>query len=159
MHSLRRNRTRVSGLSLPQQTRIAFAVSTLLGITWVFGFLAVGDLQEAFQYLFTIFNSIQGLLIFIFYTFLNPDARKCWYELFGIDPHSDINKYSTSVGASRSGGGYRGKPTASPENGNNNTTKADIGDYKMRNFSTHTNGSYSKYYFNIVNTQKRVFKS
>jgi len=26
---------------------------------------------------------------------LNSDARKCWYELFEIDPHFDITKYNS----------------------------------------------------------------
>jgi len=129
-----------SALSLPQQTRVAFAVSTLLGITWIFGLLAVGDLREPFQYLFTIFNSIQGLLIFIFYTFLNPDARKCWYELFGIDPHFD-SKYNSSSAASS----YGTKPKVRPSGvTNNNKTKAGVRDHEMRHVSTHTNKSYCK---------------
>ena len=40
--------------------RIAFACACLLGVTWLFAILAVGDLRDVFQWLFCIFNSLQG---------------------------------------------------------------------------------------------------
>ena len=42
--------------------RIAFACSILLGTTWIFGILAIGDLSYFFQCLFCVFNSFQGCL-------------------------------------------------------------------------------------------------
>ena len=63
--------------------RIAFACSVLLGTTWVFAIFAVGDLRNVFQWLFCIFNSLQGLLIFLFYTVRNLEARKQWMKVFG----------------------------------------------------------------------------
>jgi len=65
-------------LSLLRQSRIAFACSVLLGLTWLFALVAIGDARNVFQWLFTVFNSLQGLFIFTFYTLLNPDARKEW---------------------------------------------------------------------------------
>ena len=62
--------------------RIAFACSILLGTAWVFGILAIGDLKSPFQWLFCIFNSLQGLFIFLFYTVRNPEARKEWRIFF-----------------------------------------------------------------------------
>ena len=50
------------------QARIAFACAVLLGLTWVFAILAIGELRDFFQWLFCIFNSLQGmfyLLIFV----------------------------------------------------------------------------------------------
>ena len=60
------------------QTRIAFACNTLLGITWVFALLAVGKATIYFQWLFCIFNSLQGFFIFVFYTVRNEDVKKAW---------------------------------------------------------------------------------
>lgn len=37
----------------------------LLGLTWVLGLFAVNENTLVFAWLFTIFNSLQGLLIFI----------------------------------------------------------------------------------------------
>ena len=64
--------------SLSKQLRITFACSMLLGLTWFFGLVAIDDVSEVFQWLFTIFNSLQGFFIFIYYTVLNADVRKEW---------------------------------------------------------------------------------
>ena len=64
--------------------RIAFACSVLLGTTWIFGVLAIGDLRDMFQWLFCIFNSLQGFFIFIFYCLRNAEARKSWGRFLGL---------------------------------------------------------------------------
>uniref|UniRef100_A0A1W7RAV2 Cadherin EGF LAG seven-pass G-type receptor 2 n=1 Tax=Hadrurus spadix TaxID=141984 RepID=A0A1W7RAV2_9SCOR len=63
------------------QIRGAFTVMVLLGITWVFGALAVKQLKLVFQYVFCIANSLQGLLIFIVRCLLFPEARCAWKQL------------------------------------------------------------------------------
>ena len=64
--------------------RIAFAHSVLLGTAWVFGIFAIGDLSNVFQWLFCVFNSLQGLLIFLSYTVQSPVARKQWMRVFRL---------------------------------------------------------------------------
>ena len=46
----------------------------LLGLTWIFGILAIDDAKLPIQYLFCIFNSLQGMFVFIFFVIL--PARK-----------------------------------------------------------------------------------
>ena len=46
----------------------------LLGLTWIFGLLAYGSASVIIKYLFAIFNSLQGLVIFIFHCLLNKQA-------------------------------------------------------------------------------------
>ena len=58
----------------------AFAVSIILGLTWVFGFLAVEEARGAFQLLFCIFNSFQGVLIFILFCYAQKDVRRLLLE-------------------------------------------------------------------------------
>ena len=63
----------------------AFAVSILLGITWMFGFFAIEEARMVFQLLFCICNSFQGVLIFILFCYAQKDVRKiivnkCLYE-------------------------------------------------------------------------------
>lgn len=65
------------------QARITFACSVLLGSTWLFAVLAVGDLRDFFQWLFCIFNSLQGLFIFIFYCFRNNEVKRHWRRFLG----------------------------------------------------------------------------
>ncbi|XP_028411952.1 adhesion G-protein coupled receptor G6-like [Dendronephthya gigantea] len=52
------------------KARRGIAITVLLGLTWPFGFLAIGDFKLAFQYLFCILNTLQGLFIFVFFILL-----------------------------------------------------------------------------------------
>ncbi|XP_022246737.1 adhesion G protein-coupled receptor E1-like isoform X2 [Limulus polyphemus] len=63
------------------QVRGAFTVMTLLGVTWVFGVLAVGKAKLVFQYVFCIANSLQGFLIFLVRCLQYPEARNGWIQL------------------------------------------------------------------------------
>ena len=63
--------------------KITLSCSILLGLTWLFGFLAVGELTTLMQYLFCIFNSLQGFFIFIFYTLTNDEVKKEWKNALG----------------------------------------------------------------------------
>ncbi|XP_048578668.1 adhesion G protein-coupled receptor L1 isoform X2 [Nematostella vectensis] len=48
----------------------------ILGLTWLFGFLAFNNKTVMFEYLFAIFNSMQGFLIFVFYCLLSSEVRR-----------------------------------------------------------------------------------
>nr|XP_047129503.1 adhesion G-protein coupled receptor G6-like [Hydra vulgaris] len=61
-----------------KNVRSAFVCSLLLGTTWVFAVLAYGDARDVFQWLFCIFNSMQGFFIFIVYTFQNKQVKDHW---------------------------------------------------------------------------------
>ncbi|XP_007890026.2 adhesion G-protein coupled receptor G2, partial [Callorhinchus milii] len=50
----------------------------LLGITWGFAFFAWGPVNQAFTYVFTIFNSLQGFFIFVFHCVAKETVRKQW---------------------------------------------------------------------------------
>ena len=63
------------------QIRGAFTVMFLLGVTWVFGPLAIKEAKVVFNYLFCILNSLQGFLIFVFRCLFNPEVRMCWLQL------------------------------------------------------------------------------
>lgn len=47
----------------------------ILGSSWIFGVLAVNDHAIVFQYMFAIFNSLQGFFIFLFHCLLNSEVR------------------------------------------------------------------------------------
>ncbi|GBL85884.1 hypothetical protein AVEN_63203-1 [Araneus ventricosus] len=64
------------------QVRGAFTVMVLLGVTWVFGTMAFGEMKLIFQYAFCISNSLQGFLIFLVRCLLYPEARNAWIYLF-----------------------------------------------------------------------------
>jgi len=53
----------------------------ILGLSWVFGILAVNEATIVFQYLFCIFNSLQGFFIFIVYVIGNSEVRSAFKRL------------------------------------------------------------------------------
>ncbi|KAF8790711.1 Adhesion G-protein coupled receptor G4 like protein [Argiope bruennichi] len=71
-----------SSLVTAAQVRGAFTVMILLGVTWVFGTMAFGEMKLIFQYAFCISNSLQGFLIFLVRCLLYPEARNAWFYLF-----------------------------------------------------------------------------
>ena len=127
LHSLltsRRNITadrKVSGLT---QARRGAAIMVVLGLTWVFGIFAVKDAKLVFQYLFCIFNSLQGLFVFLFYCVLSEDTRGKYKRVLcgkegtrssetgqkvrgssGEPGSRGVNTQSTGVSANTSSGG------------------------------------------------------
>ncbi|XP_055869369.1 uncharacterized protein LOC106073017 isoform X2 [Biomphalaria glabrata] len=58
--------------------RASFICFCVLGLTWIFGFLTINDARIAFQYLFCIFNSLQGFIIFMMMTIRDRNVRAYW---------------------------------------------------------------------------------
>lgn len=53
----------------------AIALLCLLGLTWAFGLMYVNESTVVMAYLFTIFNSLQGMFIFIFHCVLQKKVE------------------------------------------------------------------------------------
>ena len=66
----------------------AVAVSSLLGLTWIFGFLAIGEAKPLINVLFVVFNSLQGLVIFVMFCVRQKDVRDKWSEWLHCRTHS-----------------------------------------------------------------------
>ncbi|XP_072051658.1 uncharacterized protein [Amphiura filiformis] len=65
----------------------AVAITSILGLTWVFGFLTIIENRESsltFQILFCIFNSLQGLLIFLLFCVRIEEIRDVWKRWIGL---------------------------------------------------------------------------
>ncbi|XP_055359980.1 adhesion G protein-coupled receptor L2-like isoform X13 [Betta splendens] len=60
----------------------AFALLCLLGLTWSFGLFFVNESSIVMAYLFTIFNMLQGMFIFIFHCLLQKKVRKEYSKCF-----------------------------------------------------------------------------
>ncbi|XP_046858688.1 adhesion G-protein coupled receptor D1-like [Xenia sp. Carnegie-2017] len=56
--------------------RATIVILPILGLTWVFGLMAINEETVFFRYLFAIFNSAQGLLIFLFHCVLNKKMQE-----------------------------------------------------------------------------------
>ncbi|XP_035270646.1 adhesion G protein-coupled receptor L2 isoform X4 [Anguilla anguilla] len=60
----------------------AFALLCLLGLTWSFGLFFINESSVVMAYLFTIFNTFQGMFIFIFHCLLQKKVRKEYSKCF-----------------------------------------------------------------------------
>ena len=105
--------------------RLMFSISGIMflfGLTWLFALLTFSSpvLREVGITLFTIFNSLQGLFIFIFFCIVNEEARKSWKEFFS---HGRvIGKYFHSSSKS--------SEANDKKNFTNNTSASDVSTLK-----------------------------
>ncbi|KAK5852527.1 hypothetical protein PBY51_006381 [Eleginops maclovinus] len=81
--------------------RSVVSLTFLLGMTWSFALFAWGPVYLAFTYLFSIFNSLQGLFIFIFHCALKENVQKQWRRYlccgrFRLSDNSDWSKTATN---------------------------------------------------------------
>uniref|UniRef100_A0A667ZQA1 Adhesion G protein-coupled receptor L2 n=1 Tax=Myripristis murdjan TaxID=586833 RepID=A0A667ZQA1_9TELE len=82
----------------------AFALLCLLGLTWSFGLFFISESSVVMAYLFTIFNTFQGMFIFIFHCLLQKKVRKEYSKCFrhtyccrGLPTESSHNSAKTST--------------------------------------------------------------
>ena len=55
-----------------------------MGLTWVFGFFAVGDAGFAFSLIFCLCNSFQGFVVFLLFCLRQEDVRRTIRPYFGF---------------------------------------------------------------------------
>ncbi|XP_063811797.1 adhesion G-protein coupled receptor G2 isoform X2 [Pseudophryne corroboree] len=84
-----------------QDMRSVAGITFLLGITWGLGFFSFGPGKVAIMYLFTIFNTLQGFFIFLFYCVAKENVRKQWRRYlccgkFRLAENSDWSKTATN---------------------------------------------------------------
>ncbi|CAB4005878.1 adhesion G -coupled receptor L3-like [Paramuricea clavata] len=93
--------------TIKQQTNIAkvksgvktaVAIFPILGLTWVFGLMTFNRETLVFRYLFAVFNSAQGMLIFLFNCVLNKQMREVVH-----DSITKRSSFSSSFGTKRVG--------------------------------------------------------
>ena len=61
-------------------------VMLMFGLSWLFGAFTIGAASVYFQWLFVIFNALQGFYLFIFFCVIAKDAREEWLALFRCKP-------------------------------------------------------------------------
>ncbi|XP_078070273.1 adhesion G protein-coupled receptor L3-like isoform X2 [Mustelus asterias] len=88
----------------------AIALLCLLGLTWAFGLMFINESTVIMAYLFTIFNSLQGMFIFIFHCVLQKKVRKEYGKCFRTHCCSrrstDTSLGSAKTSAARTPGRY-----------------------------------------------------
>ena len=81
IYSRRKNRDKERGVKRQSTLRTLASltgVMVLFGLTWVFAAFTVRNASIAFQFLFAVFNSLQGFFIFLFFVVLSKDSRELW---------------------------------------------------------------------------------
>ncbi|NXO62500.1 AGRG6 protein, partial [Phainopepla nitens] len=124
--------------------RSVVSLTFLLGMTWGFAFFAWGPLTLAFQYLFSIFNSLQGLFIFVFHCAMKENVQKQWRRhlccgRFRLADNSDWSKTATNI--IKKSSDNLGKSLSSSSIGSNSTyltskSKSTTNTYCKRNSHT-----------------------
>ncbi|XP_067903179.1 adhesion G-protein coupled receptor G4-like [Heterodontus francisci] len=76
------------------------SLTILLGLTWGFAFFAWGPAKVTFMYLFSIFNTLQGFFIFVFYCLMKENVRTQWRihlccGRFKLNQYSDWSRTGT----------------------------------------------------------------
>ncbi|XP_056277407.1 adhesion G protein-coupled receptor L2-like isoform X4 [Pseudoliparis swirei] len=89
----------------------AFVLLCLLALTWTFGLFFLNESSVVMAYLFTVFNTLQGMFIFIFHCLLQKKVRKeyskcfrqsrCCGALPSEGPHHGAAKTATSRSTAR----------------------------------------------------------
>ena len=74
-HQLRRATEHNRKFGIRQLMINVTSIAFLFGLTWIFGALTVINAKKAFQIVFSLANSFQGFLIFIFFCVLNSEVR------------------------------------------------------------------------------------
>ena len=67
---------------ISQRLQNAFAISVLMGLTWVFGFFAIEGAKFAFSFLFCACNSFQGVFVFVLFCLRQEDVKKILLQFF-----------------------------------------------------------------------------
>ncbi|XP_058390169.1 adhesion G-protein coupled receptor G6 isoform X7 [Diceros bicornis minor] len=124
--------------------RSVVSLTFLLGMTWGFAFFAWGPLNVPFMYLFSIFNSLQGLFIFIFHCAMKENVQKQWRRhlccgRFRLADNSDWSKTATNI--IKKSSDNLGKSLSSSSIGSNSTyltskSKSSSATYFKRNSHT-----------------------
>ncbi|XP_063299680.1 adhesion G-protein coupled receptor G6 isoform X2 [Pelobates fuscus] len=125
--------------------RSVLSLTFLLGMTWGFAFFAWGAVTRAFMYLFTIFNSLQGLFIFVFHCALKENVQKQWRRhlccgKLRLPDNSDWSKTATN-NTKKVSSDNLGKSLSSSSIGSNSTywtskSKSSSNPFFKRNSST-----------------------
>ncbi|XP_015925665.2 adhesion G protein-coupled receptor L1 isoform X1 [Parasteatoda tepidariorum] len=82
--SVRIKREQTTLKKIKNWARGSMSVMCLLGLTWCLGLFYIDRKLQVFSYIFTIFNGLQGVFIFLFHVLLNEKVlnwsgnKSCW---------------------------------------------------------------------------------
>ncbi|XP_035678265.1 adhesion G-protein coupled receptor G2-like [Branchiostoma floridae] len=129
-----------------QRFRVAITIFVVLGLTWAFGFLAISGARTVFAYLFCIFNSLQGFLIFIFFCVRQKEVRDRWFFLCATCFNRQYSFSEVMNSRSTDSNSNLRTPGSTPAFGRKVTTNGVKAPYSQQN-GTVQNGNQHTYTF------------
>ena len=75
---------------------------SLMGLAWVFGAFTFSGASVAFQFLFVIFNSLQGFFIFLFFVVMAKETQDLWLQACGCKKRKKRVTLSSAIISSSS---------------------------------------------------------
>ena len=58
------------------------SIMAMFGLSWLFGAFTISGASQVFSWLFVIFNSLQGFVLFLFFCVIGKDPREEWKSVF-----------------------------------------------------------------------------
>lgn len=116
-----------------------FGVMILFGLTWVIGAFTISEASIVFQFLFAIFNSLQGFFIFIFFCVLSPDVRQLWLKVITCGRY-DIGKSTTSSGVKK--GQSSGKPYSAKTPSSVGTASSGLSSFPSNTYASESSAAF-----------------
>ncbi|KAF8763935.1 Adhesion G-protein coupled receptor G4 like protein [Argiope bruennichi] len=93
---LRSNQTERQELII--RAKAVFCASVLLGLSWVFGFLAdIKGAELICEYIFAVTTTLQGFLLSIFFVFRRKNTRDLWISVVKKHFESEVNQKTSGV--------------------------------------------------------------
>lgn len=88
------------------------SVMLMFGLSWLFGALSVSQAAVVFQWLFIIFNTMQGFWLFVFFCVIGTDAREEWKKLLSCYRYKGHQQGATPSATGSKPRSYGTKETA-----------------------------------------------
>ncbi|CAI8057672.1 Latrophilin-like protein LAT-2 [Geodia barretti] len=127
----------------------AIVLLPLLGITWIIGVFAVEQNTTVFAWIFTILNSLQGLMIFVLHILRNRKLRSKMGRRCGLIVQSEKSNYSSSTeytSTDKREGAPVSMPSGCPSNGDISPSWKSHSGIQMNGSSASIQGTISNDY-------------
>ena len=82
------------------------SIMFMFGLQWLFGAFTIAEASEAFQWLFVIFSTLQGLFLFLYFCVMAQDAREQWLNLLSLGKRK-MKRQSVTLSRSNTKSHYR----------------------------------------------------
>ena len=89
------------------------SIMVMYGLSWSFAILSVSNAASVFQWLFLVFNTLQGFCLFLIHCVISKDGREEWKNLLGCKKSETKNKNNSSYAQSTIKRRYQQQSTTS----------------------------------------------